>query len=61
MGAKRRIGSRQLWTVAAWLVIAALAVTGVVLEDVSIAIAAGVAAGWALCFGFFPAPTADRG
>jgi hypothetical protein len=61
MSARRRISKRQLWTVAAWVVIATLAVTGVLLEDVSIAIAAGVAAAWALCFGFFPAPAADRG
>jgi len=47
-------------TVAAWLVIAALAVAGVALDDVSIAIAAGVAAAWALCFGFLSAPAARR-
>jgi hypothetical protein len=60
MDARRRIGSRRIWTVAGWLAVLALAVTGIALHDVSIAIGAAVAAVWALCFGFFPAPAADR-
>jgi hypothetical protein len=61
MSSWQRINRRRILTVAAWLVIAALAVTAVALEDVSIAIAAGVAVAWAFCFGFFPTPAADRG
>jgi hypothetical protein len=60
MSTRRRIGGRQIWTVAAWFAIAALAVAGIALNDVSVAIGAGVAAAWALCFGFFPASAADR-
>jgi hypothetical protein len=60
MSARGRIGSRQIWTVVAWLAVSALAVAGIALNDVSIAIGAGVAAVWALCFGFFPAAAADR-
>jgi hypothetical protein len=60
MSAESRIGSRRTWAVVAWLAIAALAVTGIVLNDVSIAIGAGVAAAWALCCGFFRAPAVDR-
>jgi hypothetical protein len=59
MSAKQRIGSRQIWTLAAWLAIAALTMLGIALKDVSIAIGAGVAAVWALSFGF-PASAADR-
>jgi uncharacterized membrane protein YcaP (DUF421 family) len=60
MSAKRGIGSRQIWTLAAWLALAALAVVAIVSNDVSIAIGVGVAAVWALCFGFFPAAAGDR-
>jgi hypothetical protein len=60
MSARERIGSRRFWTVAAWLAIAALGVMGMALNDVSIVIGAGVAAVWALCFGFFPARAAGR-
>ncbi len=60
MSAKRGSGSRQIWTVAAWLALAAMAATAIALDDVSIAIGTGVAAIWALCFGFFPASAADR-
>jgi hypothetical protein len=49
-----------VWSVAAWIAIAALAVTGIVLQDVSIAIGVAVAAVWALCFGFFPTAAVDR-
>ncbi len=60
MDPKQQLRSRQIWTVAAWLAIAALALIGIALNDVSIGIAAGVAAIWALCFGFFPASTAGQ-
>jgi hypothetical protein len=60
MSARQRSGSWQAWSVAAWIAIAALAVAGIVLQDVSIAIGVAVAAVWALCFGFFPASTVDR-
>lgn len=52
---KLGLARRGTWTVAAWLAIAALIVAGIALDDVSIAIGAGVAAVWAVCFGFFPA------
>lgn len=60
MSVKRAADSRRTWTVAAWCAIAALAVIGIALNDVSIAIGVGVAAVWALCFGFFPRSAVDR-
>lgn len=54
MSAEREKGSRQIWTAVTWFALAALAVTGILLEDVSIAIGVGVAAVCALRFGFFP-------
>lgn len=60
MSARRVIGSRQVWAVLAWLALAALAVAAVVLEDVSLAIAVGVAVVLALGRGFFPPSAADR-
>jgi hypothetical protein len=45
---------------AAWTAVAALAVTAIVLQDVSIAIGVAVAAVWALCSGFFPTSAVDR-
>jgi hypothetical protein len=59
MSAKQWVASRQIWILVAWLAIAALTVLGIALKDVSIAIGAGVAAVWALCFGF-PVSAADR-
>ena len=60
MSAKRGIGSRQTWAVAAWIVLAALALTGIALNDVSIMLGAGGATLSALRFGFFPASAAGR-
>lgn len=60
VSARRATDGRRAWTVAAWCAIAALAVIGIALNDVSIAIGVGVAAVWALCFGFFPRSAADR-
>jgi hypothetical protein len=58
MSAKQRIASRQIPILVAWFAIAALMVLGIALKDVSIAIGAGVAAIWAICFGF-PTSAAD--
>lgn len=60
MSARRRIGDRKLWTVLAWLLLAALTAAAIALDDVSLAIGAGVAGAWALCVGFFPVATVDR-
>jgi hypothetical protein len=60
VSARRQTGSRQIWTVAAWLALAALAATAIVFNDVSIGIGAAVAAVWALCAGFFPVSPAGR-
>lgn len=60
MSTKRRIGGRQSWTVFAWLALAALGAAGIALDDVSIVIGVGVAAAWALCFGFLPVSATDR-
>ena len=44
--------SRQTWTIAGWSLLAVLAATALLLQDPSIAIGVGVAAVWALKFGF---------
>jgi hypothetical protein len=57
---RRQVGRRRIWTIAAWVALAALAVAAVVFDDVSLAIGVGVAAVWALCSGFFPVSAAGR-
>lgn len=60
MGTERRTRGRQIWTALAWLALAILGATAIVLQDVSLAIGVGVAAVTALCFGFLPASAAGR-